>query len=206
MAHYETTAVEIIEAIANTPTSEAQPSSGIVDVLIAGAGTGGTLTGVCGRLKAHYGPLAVRTIAVDPVGSILARPESMNVGGVATYRTEGTGYDFVPDTLDYKVVDEWIKTTDAEAFGALRQLIKLEGALCGGSSGQPVAAALRYLSPGGAGWENFGNVKGKNVVLIFADSVRNYITKDWLIEGTEEAETSEAAILASINSSKSASP
>ncbi|KAG0149380.1 hypothetical protein CROQUDRAFT_59361 [Cronartium quercuum f. sp. fusiforme G11] len=204
-AHYDATAIEIIEAIANTPQTEGRRSSGKVDLLIAGAGTGGTLTGVSGRLKAHQGVSGVHTIGVDPVGSILARPESLNVGGVSSYRTEGTGYDFVPDALDYSLVDEWMKTTDNEAFGAVRELIKREGALCGGSSGQAVAAAIRYLSPGGRGWESYGRAEEKNVVLIFADSIRNYVTKDWLVEGTETAETTEAAILAGIVSTQPSS-
>ncbi|EGG03363.1 uncharacterized protein MELLADRAFT_90242 [Melampsora larici-populina 98AG31] len=203
LAHYDTTAVEIIEAISNTPTLEGRQSSGKVDLLIAGAGTGGTLAGVSRKLKDHYGSESVHTIGVDPVGSILARPESLNVGGIATYKTEGTGYDFIPDTLNYEVIDQWMKTKDEEAFSSVRELIRVEGILCGGSSGQTVAAALRYLSPGGEGWESYGKVENKNVVLIFADSIRNYITKDWLIEGTDASETTEADLVANLASSDS---
>ncbi|MBW0493957.1 hypothetical protein O181_033672 [Austropuccinia psidii MF-1] len=198
--HYETTGIEIIEAIGNTPSSVNHPSSEIVDLFIAGAGTGGTISGVSRRLKDHYGSERVRSIGVDPIGSILAKPESLNVGGPANYQTEGTGYDFAPEVLDYNLIDEWIKVSDSDSFETLREMIKIEGLLCGGSSGQAVSGALRYLKVGGPGWEKYGNVTGKNVIIICADSIRNYITKDWLIDGAELLETNEEDLICQSNS------
>ncbi|KAH9442556.1 hypothetical protein Pst134EA_031917 [Puccinia striiformis f. sp. tritici] len=161
-SHFDTTGLEIIQAIENTPSTETRPSSGIT----------------------HYGAERVKSIAVDPVGSILAKPESLNSPGIQNYLTEGTGYDFEPQVLDYSVIDQWIKVTDPQSFQTLRELIKLEGTLCGGSSGQAIYAALNYLKKPAlsSGSSN--------------DSIRNYITKDWLIEGTEDSETTEAALLA----------
>jgi len=207
-AHFDTTGLEIIQAIENTPSTEARPSSGKVDLFIAGAGTGGTISGVSRRLKTHYGSSAVKSIAVDPIGSILAKPASLNEGGVQSYQTEGTGYDFEPEVLEYSVVDQWVKVSDQEAFRTLRETLKLEGALCGGSSGQALFAALNYLKPAdptlagsahGEGWESYGQHSHVNVVVLCADSIRNYITKDWLIEGTENSETTEAALLAQVH-------
>ncbi|PLW58007.1 hypothetical protein PCANC_00642 [Puccinia coronata f. sp. avenae] len=211
--HFDTTGLEIIQAIQNTPSSEARPSSGKVDLFIAGAGTGGTISGVSRRLKTHYGAERVKSIAVDPVGSILAKPESLNEGGVQTYHTEGTGYDFEPEVLDYSVIDQWVKVSDSDSFQTLRELIKLEGALCGGSSGQALSAALNYLKPadnqndgsaqGSEGWETYGKHSHVNVVVLCADSIRNYITKDWLVEGTEDSETTEAALLSQVHKQSS---
>lgn len=202
--HFETTALEIIQAIENTPSTEAKPSSGIVDLFVAGAGTGGTISGVSKRLKSHYGADKTKTIGVDPIGSTLAKPESLNEVGVQTYKVEGTGYDFAPDVLDYSTIDQWIKVSDSDSFKTLKEIIKVEGALCGGSSGQAVCAALEYLKPnsqgGGEGWEKFGQFPDVNVVVICADSLRNYVTKDWLIEGCDHLETTEADILSKINS------
>ncbi|POW02845.1 hypothetical protein PSTT_11504, partial [Puccinia striiformis] len=214
-SHFDTTGLEIIQAIENTPSTGTRPSSGIVDLFIAGAGTGGTISGVSRRLKTHYGAERVKSIAVDPVGSILAKPESLNSPGIQNYLTEGTGYDFEPQVLDYSVIDQWIKVTDPQSFQTLRELIKLEGTLCGGSSGQAIYAALNYLKKpalssdsgngdgngngnldAGQGWEKYGQNPRVNVVVLCADSIRNYITKDWLIEGTEDSETTEAALLA----------
>lgn len=77
-------------------------------------------------------------------------------------------YDFVPDVLNYKYIDAWSKTTDDDAFGTAREIIRKEGLLVGGSSGSAVAGAIKYLKTP-EGWERFGNVEGKNVVVILAD-------------------------------------
>jgi len=81
-------------------------------------------------------------------------------------------------------VDVWAKTNDAQAFAATRRLIATEGILCGGSSGAALAGALQYLASD-EGFAKFGGVEGKNVVLLFADSLRNYVTSDWLVDATE---------------------
>lgn len=96
---------------------------------MVGAGTGGTLTGI-GRKFKEISP-QTKIVAVDPVGSILALPESLNDTDVSFYEVEGIGYDFVPTVLDRSVADQWIKTNDAESLPMARRLIKEEGLLCG---------------------------------------------------------------------------
>ncbi|RME14072.1 MAG: pyridoxal-phosphate dependent enzyme, partial [Bdellovibrio sp.] len=123
-AHYEGTAVEILEDL-----------GGQVDMVVMGAGTGGTITGVSRRLKEACP--GVKVIGADPEGSILA-----GEGEIKPYHVEGIGYDFVPDVLDRSLVDEWVKTTDKESFLLARRLIREEGLLCGGSSGSAMMAAL----------------------------------------------------------------
>lgn len=79
-------------------------------------------------------------------------------------------------------MDVWAKTNDAESFAATRRLIATEGILAGGSSGAALAGALKYLASD-EGYAKFGGVEGQNVVILFADSLRNYVTSDWLVEG-----------------------
>ena len=149
-AHYYGTAEEILEQ-----------TGGDFDYLVAGAGTGGTISGIARRLKEAMPK--VKIIGADPVGSILAGPEP-----VGSYKVEGIGYDFIPDVLDRKLVDEWVKTEDRESFLVARQLIRQEGLLCGGSCGTAMWAALQIAKREG---------KGKKFVVILPDSVRNYMTK-----------------------------
>lgn len=121
----------------------------------------------------------LQIIGVDPVGSILALPESLNVSDISTYHVEGIGYDFIPDVLKREYIDKWVKTRDAESFTMARRLIRQEGLLCGGSSGACMAAAVRAIKDLKIG-------KDKRVVVIFADSVRNYMGKflsdEWMVE------------------------
>jgi cystathionine beta-synthase len=102
-------------------------------------------------------------IGVDPEGSILAGP-----GEIKSYKVEGIGYDFIPDVLDRRLVDRWIKSNDRDSFLVARQLIRQEGLLVGGSSGSAVWAALQVAKELG---------EGKRVVVILPDSIRNYLTK-----------------------------
>jgi cystathionine beta-synthase len=104
---------------------------------------------------------------VDPYGSILALPDSLN-GIVESYKVEGIGYDFIPDVLDRKLVDQWYKTGDKESFINARRLIKEEGLLVGGSSGSSLTAALHVCKQ---------YKKGQRVVVMLPDSVRNYMSK-----------------------------
>ncbi|GAA5861353.1 hypothetical protein JCM8547_006102 [Rhodosporidiobolus lusitaniae] len=195
-AHYHHTAVEIIHALSSVPSSPSRPSTGTVDVLVAGAGTGGTISGLAKRLE-EVNPSLV-AVGVDPVGSVLARPEELNVlkeGESTIYKVEGTGYDFVPGVLSHPYIDHWLKTTDAESFATCKRLIRTEGLLVGGSSGASVSAALRWLKSE-EGWERAGGVKGKNVVVVLPDSIRNYVTSSWLNDFSPE---SAAAVPASEN-------
>lgn len=111
---------------------------------------------------------------MDPVGSLLADPEHDTVG---TYKVEGIGYDFVPDVLDRKLVDVWVKSEDKESFLMARKLIREEGILGGGSSGTAVWAAMQAAKKLG---------KGQRCVVILPDSVRNYMTKfladEWMVD------------------------
>lgn len=148
--HYEETGQEILDDL-----------KGKVDMVVMGAGTGGTITGVARKIKEHC-PRAI-IVGADPVGSILA-------GGtcIATYQVEGIGYDFIPDVLDRSVVDQWVKTEDGPSFKLARRLIREEGLLCGGSSGTALFAALQAAKSLKA---------GQKCVVILPDGVRNYMTK-----------------------------
>jgi cystathionine beta-synthase len=135
--------------------------NGQVDMVVMGAGTGGSITGVARRLK-HARPDCL-VVGADPVGSILA-----GAGDVGTYKVEGIGYDFIPDVLDRSLVDEWVKTTDQPSFLLARRLIREEGLLVGGSSGSAMFAALQAAPRLRA---------GQNCVVVLPDGVRNYMTK-----------------------------
>jgi cystathionine beta-synthase len=162
----------------------------LVDVLVAGVGTGGTISGIAKRLRQEDHNPNLYVLGVDPVGSTLALPASLNTlgeGASGQYKIEGIGYDFDPASLDKNQVTSWIKTKDEESFEYARQLIRLEGLLCGGSSGSAVSGAMRFLKQGGPGWQDYGSQAGKNVVVVLPDSLRNYITKPWLLESSTEA-------------------
>lgn len=149
-AHYDATAQEIIDDL-----------KGKVDMVVVGAGTGGTITGIARRLKEHNPKCII--VGADPEGSILG-------GGteVSSYKVEGIGYDFVPDVLDRTLIDAWVKTNDRQSFLLARRLIREEGLLCGGSSGSALFAAMKEAKRLG---------EGQNCVVILADGVRNYMTK-----------------------------
>jgi cystathionine beta-synthase len=150
LAHEEGTGAEIVEQ-----------TGGKCDAVVMTAGTGGTISGVARAIKKAIPSCQI--VGVDPEGSILAGP-----GEIKSYKVEGIGYDFIPDVLDRRLVDRWIKSNDRESFLVARQLIRQEGLLCGGSSGSAVWAAMqvsRELGP------------GKRVVVILPDNIRNYLSK-----------------------------
>ncbi|KAL9101040.1 MAG: hypothetical protein Q9163_003655 [Psora crenata] len=152
-------------------------TEGKVTTVVAGAGTGGTVTGLARGLRKHNKD--VKVVAADPFGSILAVPESLNrLHANQSYKVEGIGYDFVPDVLDQHSVDRWYKTDDREAFAYARRLIAEEGLLVGGSSGSAIAAMVKCVKDLGLG-------KGDIVVVILPDSIRSYLSKfvddDWLV-------------------------
>lgn len=101
-------------------------------------------------------------------GSILAQPNSLNVADVGQpYVVEGIGYDFVPDVLDRSVVSSWVKTSDEEAFEAVRSLMRLEALLVGGSSGSALSGALKWLKSEEG--KIIASTKGANVVVLLPD-------------------------------------
>jgi cystathionine beta-synthase len=165
LAHYDETAEEIWAQ-----------TEGKLDYVVMTAGTGGTITGISRKLKEKNPNIQV--IGVDPVGSILAYPEELNKEGIGSYKVEGIGYDFIPKNCDRTGnIDKWFKSNDNESFKFARRLIKEEGLLVGGSSGAALDAAIKVAK---------SLPEDKRVVVIFTDSVRNYITKflndDWMLE------------------------
>jgi len=147
--HYRTTGPEIWEQ-----------TEGKITAVVAGVGTGGTLSGVARYLK-EMNP-DIKVIGADPEGSVLSG------GSPKAWKVEGIGEDFVPKTFNSQLVDEWVRVGDAEAFHIARLLARREGLLLGGSSGVAVAAALRY-----ARRLALGNL----VVAVGADTGRNYLSK-----------------------------
>ena len=158
-AHYKGTAQEILDDFDNS-----------LKMVVAGVGTGGTITGMAKRLKEERPGITI--IGVDPFGSILGGGDE-----VYPYHVEGIGYDFFPDVLNNDLIDEYIKLPDAESFQMARRLIKEEGLLIGGSSGGVVWAALQKAERLNA---------GDKCLVILPDSVRNYLTKfvddEWMDE------------------------
>ena len=165
LAHYEGTAEEIW-----------RQCNGKVDMLVSGAGTGGTITGIAKRLKELNPDITI--VGVDPEGSILAQPEALNdARRLEPYQVEGIGYDFIPKVLDRSLVDKWYKSNDSESLVMMRRLIRHEGLLCGGSCGAAVSCALKAAE---------SLQEGQTCVVILPDSVRNYMTKalsdEWMVE------------------------
>ena len=146
---------------AGTGTEIVEQCGGRLDAIVMTAGTGGTITGVARAIKRLVPKCLV--VGVDPEGSILAGP-----GEIKSYKVEGIGYDFIPDVLDRRIVDRWVKSNDRDSFLIARQLIRQEGLLVGGSSGSAVWAALQICKELGP---------GKRVVTILPDSIRNYLSK-----------------------------
>ncbi|CAF1440280.1 unnamed protein product [Rotaria sordida] len=168
IAHYDSTAEEILEAC-----------NGKVDMVVIGAGTGGTLTGISRKFRERCPNCII--VGVDPEGSILAAPETLNKTGITFYEVEGIGYDFIPTVLDRSLINRWYKSTDMLSLKYARKLIKDEGMLCGASSGSAMSCAIEAC-------KDFNLTKDQTCVVILPDSVRNYMTKflsdDWMYERT----------------------
>ncbi len=146
-AHYETTGREIYEDL-----------DGKIDYLVAGAGSGGTFSGILKYLKEKNPD--VKGILADPLGSLIGGGEHHD------YNIEGIGNDFVPETMDITLMDKAIKVSDDDAFSTARLLAKKEGIFAGSSSGAAVSAALKLASSG---------VKG-NIVAVLPDRGDRYFS------------------------------
>ncbi len=151
-AHYNTTGPEIW-----------RDTDGRVDILVAGVGTGGTITGAGRYLKQQNGNIQI--IAVEPHGSPV-----LSGGKAGKHGLQGIGAGFVPQVLDTSVYDRIITVTDDEAYEAARTMAKCEGLLVGISSGAALSAAVKTaLLP-----QN----KGKHIVAIMPDTGDRYLSTD----------------------------
>lgn len=149
LAHYETTGRELYDGL-----------DGQIDYFVAGAGSGGTISGVLKFLKENISE--VKGILADPVGSIIGG------GQCGTYKIEGIGNNFIPETMDMSLVDDVIKVNDEEAFDAVKLLAKKEGLIVGSSSGAAFAAVLKLAE----------KIKKGNIVTIFPDRGDRYFSTE----------------------------
>lgn len=148
LAHYETTGPEIYEQMDSK-----------IGYLVAGAGSGGTFSGIMKHLKEK--DESIRGVLADPVGSVIGGGEH------ADYNIEGIGNDFIADTMDMSYVDQVIKVTDDEAFDASRTLAAKEGIMAGSSSGAALAASLKLAE----------TIDSGNIVVVFPDRGDRYLSK-----------------------------
>ena len=148
--HRRTTAVEIWD-----------DTGGEVDVLVAGVGTGGTITGVGGFLKEQRRD--IRVVAVEPAGSAVLSGQPPG-----QHMIQGIGAGFVPEILRREVIDEVVTVTERAAFDTARRLARDEGILAGISSGAALWAALRVAKR--------AEMAGKTVVVILPDTGERYLS------------------------------
>ena len=151
-AHRRTTAEEIW-----------RDTEGKIDVLVAGVGTGGSITGIAEVIKARRPEF--RAVAVEPADSPVP-----SGGKPGPHRIQGIGAGFVPEVLDRGVIDEIIQVKNEEAFATARRLAREEGILCGISAGANVHAALSVAAR--------PEMRGKLVVTILCDTGERYLSTD----------------------------
>ena len=149
-AHYKTTGPEIW-----------QDTDGQLDIFVAGVGTGGTVTGT-GRYLKEQNP-AIQVVAVEPAGSPL-----LSGGKAGPHGLQGMGANFIPDILDRTLIDRVITVTEEQAYETGRQLARLEGVLCGISSGAALYAAQQLAA--------LPENRGKRIVVLLPDSGDRYFS------------------------------
>jgi cysteine synthase A len=150
--HRLTTAVEIW-----------RDTDGEVDILVAGVGTGGTITGVGGYLKKKKH--SAKVIAVEPMASPV-----LSGGEPGKHKIQGIGAGFIPEIMDMSIVDEVVQITDDDALDTARRVMREEGILCGISAGANVSAAMKIASR----VEN----TGKTIVTVICDTGERYLSTD----------------------------
>jgi cysteine synthase A len=150
--HRETTAEEIW-----------RDTEGQVDILVAGVGTGGTITGIAQAIKPRKP--SFKAIAVEPADSPV-----LSGGSKGPHKIQGIGAGFVPEVLDQSIIDEVVTVSDDDAFETARKAAKLDGILCGISSGAAIKAAQEI-----AGRAEFA---GKTIVAILASTGERYISTE----------------------------
>ncbi len=153
-AHYESTGPEIWH-----------DTEGQITHLVAGIGTGGTISGVARYLK-ERNP-AVRIIGIDPEGSLFHHRFYHTEGDIHVYKIEGIGEDFMPETVDLELIDRIVVVNDQDAFQMTRRLAREEGLLVGNSSGAALFGLFTIMNEFSA---------GDVIVVIFPDSGRNYLS------------------------------
>lgn len=144
-------------------------TAGELDVLVAGVGTGGTISGIARYLRSVDS--GVEIVGADPEGSIYSAGPA---GDIHQYLVEGVGEDFYPATVDLGLIDRFIMVPDRESFAMTRRLAREEGLLVGGSCGMAAEAALQVARED----------SDRLVVVILPDSGRGYLSKvfddDWM--------------------------
>jgi cystathionine beta-synthase len=181
-AHYRTTGPEIWEQ-----------TRGAITHLVAGIGTGGTISGTARFLKEQNPGLHV--VGADPEGSIYSgdTPKS--------YAVEGIGMSYLPETVDLKVIDEMVRVSDRDSFLMARRITREEGLLVGGSSGTAAVAAVRLAAT---------LPEDAVLVVVFPDSGRGYMSKifndDWMIANGFIAEGKRKATVGDVLRSKEPLP
>ena len=164
--HFQTSGPEIWE-----------DTSGQVDVLVAGVGTGGTITGVSRYIK-HEKKWPMISIAVEPTNSpVITQAMNHEELKPGPHKIQGIGAGFIPDNLDLSIVDRVEQVTNEESIEMARRLAKEEGILCGISCGAAVAAAVRIAKE--------PEMKGKTMIVVLPDSSERYLSSP-LFEGMFE--------------------
>jgi cystathionine beta-synthase len=164
--HYESTGPEIWEQ-----------TDGNIDIFVAGAGTGGTISGVGRYLKEKN--KNIKVVCADPIGSILYDLfyHGKVIDPPASYKVEGVGEDMLPDNVQFKYMDDFVRVSDEESFRMTKRLLAEEGLCVGPSSAMAVVGAIKYAEK---------LEKPSRILVMLPDSGRAYVSKafndEWLLE------------------------